>query len=553
MKKLFLLLGFFLLFSLAIIIKLFYIQVVGIYSNASNEYLKIKKIIPDRGQILDRNNSPLALNQTTYKLFIEPKNIKNKDELVKKIDDVLHIGIATIEAKINPNLSWIAIKSNLSKSEKDQIDSFKLLGVGFDEEQRRFYPEGSLSAHVLGFVSKPDGIEDRGSYGIEGFYDKDLAGLPGVFKTERDLSNNPMLGGVQEKLTGENGRNLVLTIDKTVQMIAKSKLKSGVEKYSAKEGCITIVDPNNLEILAMSCLPDFDSSTFNVFPSEFYTNTSITSLYEPGSIFKPLIMAAGLNEKVIKENDTFDESGPIIDGQFTIRNWNNKYEGKISMSKILEKSSNIGMVYVGEKLGKDKIYNYLEKYGLSEPTEIDLQGEATGTLKQKNNWYDVDYKTATFGQGISTTQIRMITAFASLINGGYLLKPHIVLSINNSNGIEKVDKKIIRRVITEETSKTIKKMLLNVVENGEVKWAKPDGYKIGGKTGTAQVAVSGKYDASKTTASFIGFAPYEKPKFLILVTLKEPSASIWGSETAAPIFFEVAKELLVYYNIAPGD
>lgn len=222
------------------------------------------------------------------------------------------------------------------------------------------------------------------------------------------------------------------------------------------------------------------------------------------------------------------------------------------MTRILEKSSNVGMVYIGQKLGEKKILSYIQKYGLGSLTDIDLQGEASGFIKSEKKWLPIDYATVTFGQGIAVTQIQMIRAFSSVINGGYLLKPYVVSEIVSSDKkYTKIFPKKVRRVISGETSLVIKKMLESAIDNAEARWAKPEGYRIGGKTGTAQIAIGSHYDPSKTITSFIGFAPVDKPKFIIMVTFKEPSSSIWGSETAAPLFFKIAKELFVYYNIVP--
>jgi cell division protein FtsI/penicillin-binding protein 2 len=224
------------------------------------------------------------------------------------------------------------------------------------------------------------------------------------------------------------------------------------------------------------------------------------------------------------------------------------------MTRILQKSSNVGMVYVGEKLGDQKLYDYLKKYGFGQPTGIDLQGEVSGYLKPKNSWYPIDFATVTFGQGIAVTPIQMIRAFASIINGGYLLRPYVVAKIRDQDGKEKIIKpQVERRIINEISSSIIKKMLIEVVEGGEVKWARPKGYTLGGKTGTAQIPIKGHYDPNKTIASFIGFGPVKEPKFLVLVILRQPKTSPWGSETAAPLFFEIAKEILIYYNIPPDN
>jgi cell division protein FtsI/penicillin-binding protein 2 len=262
-------------------------------------------------------------------------------------------------------------------------------------------------------------------------------------------------------------------------------------------------------------------------------------------------MAAALNEKKIKPQDTFNESGPLEISGYTIQNWNKKYIGIMSMTNILERSSNVGMVYVGGKLGNENLYRYLDAYGFMDPTGIDLQGEVGGLIKPKNAFYPIDYATATFGQGIAITQLQLLTAFSSLINGGHLMKPYVVKEIRQGDKVRARKPVQKAQVIDEHTSEVMKKMLQSSVDHAEMKFSFPKEYKLGGKTGTAQVAVQGQYDASKTIASFIGFAPVENPQFVSLVVIREPKTSIWGSETAAPVFFEIAKELFVYYNIVP--
>ncbi len=542
----------FIFLFIAIIAKLFFLQVISPYQT-NKLGGNLNKIIPERGVIYDRNMHPLALNQNKYRLFAEPKKIKDKNLLINTINEISNIDAATIEARIDDSKDWVSITSGLDKSEKEQIEKFKFKGIGFEDEFNRYYPEASLSAHLLGFVGKNKDGDNIGYFGVEGYYNKDLSGLPGIIKTEKDLLGRYIFIGNQKKIDAENGRNLVLTIDKSVQEIAKEKLLDGLDRYKAKDGCVIIANPKNMEILAMVCLPDYDLEKYYDFSEEFFINNAISLVYEPGSTFKPLIMAAALEEKKIKPQDTYNEKGPIKIGEYTIKTWNNKYEGRISITRILEKSSNTGMVFVGKKLGNKNLLNYLRKYGLDSLTGIDLQGEAKTFLKSNNQWYPIDYATANFGQGIAITPIQMITAFSSLINGGELIQPHVVKKIIIDGKEKHITKNIIRKTISVKTSEAIKKMLYSTVENGEYKWVKPEGYKIGGKTGTAQIPIAGKYEATKTIASFIGFAPINDPKFIALVILREPKTSIYGSETAAPIFFDIAKDLFVYYNIGPEE
>lgn len=542
---------FFLLF-ISIVIRLLQVQVLQpeVYAK---DFLQARRIYPERGKIYDRNNKPLAVNQTKFRLFVEPKKIVQKDEVIEAIDELLSIGEATLEARIRDDLVWAAIQGGLSVEDKETLELKDLAGIGFDKEPARFYPESSLSAHLIGFVGKDSEGENMGYFGVEGYYNKELEGLPGYVRSERDAFNKPIFVGKQDRIEAVDGRNLVLTIDKSVQNIVKSKLKDAIERFDAEQACATVADPYTMEILAMSCLPDFDPEIYYEASPEAYVNTVISDTYEPGSTFKPLIMAAAINEKKIKPMDTFNEAGKLEISGHTIKNWNDTYIGTMSMTNILERSSNIGMVYVGNKLGEDLLVKYLDDYGFGKLTGIDLQGESPGLLKAQGAWYPIDYATASFGQGISVTQLQLIRAYSSLVNGGYLMKPYVVAEIHQDDRIRKREPEIEKRVLSEYTSEVMKKMLYSTVENAEMKFTFPEGYAIGGKTGTAQIAVDGTYDASRTIASFIGFAPVDKPQFISLVVIREPKSSTWGSETAAPVFFEIAKELFVYYNIVPDN
>lgn len=537
---------------LIIIIKLFYIQVLNTQSY-SGDYLQTQKISAKRGKIFDSHKKPIVVNQTKYLLYAEPKKIEEKSDLVRDIDKILQVGEATLEAKIDEKKDWVRVQSGISEEAKESILKLKLSGIGLQEEPARMYVESSSSAHLVGFVGKNSDGNDVGYFGVEGFYEQELQGLPGVIKSERDLIGRPIFFGTQQRVDSQNGGDLILTIDNAVQALVKKKLLKALELYRAKEGCVIIADPYTMKIISLVCLPDFDPENYYKFSEDFFKNPAISNVYEPGSIFKPLVMAAAIEQRAVKPDDLFNEKGPVSVGEHIIRTWNEKYEGKISMTRILEKSSNVGMVHIGEKLGNNKLYDSLQKYQFGKITEIDIQGETSGYLKPKKEWYLIDFATATFGQGIAVTPIQMIRAFASIINGGYLMRPYVVEAIVTNNVERKQEPKVVQRVVGERTSQIIKKMLVSTVENGEVKWLKPEGYKIGGKTGTAQIPIQGYYDPAKTIASFIGFAPAEMPKFIGLTILREPEASPWGSETAAPLFFDIAKELLLYYNIAPNQ
>lgn len=532
----------------AVIIKLFFIQILY-PSYFAADYINTSKIMPSRGKILDRNYDPMAINQTKYLLYVEPQEMESKDDVVEAIDTVLEIGEATLEARIDPSKVWVSVKGNIPKEKKEELEALKVPGIGFEEETHRFYPEASLSAHLLGFLGKNKDGEPVGYFGLEGYYDRDLTGLPGVLKSERDLFNRPIFVGTQEKVDADDGRDFVMTIDKSVQHIIKQHLKDGVENFKAKSGCVIAANPKTMEIIGLSCLPDYDPGAYYEFTEKDFINSTISSGYEPGSTFKPLVMAAAIEEGVLKPTDMYNEGGAVTISGYRIQNWNDKYEGRIPISRILEKSSNVGMVYIGEKLGDKKLSEYITKFGFGEYTNIDLQGETPGQVKPLETWYPIDAATMSFGQGILVTPMQLMRAFAAVINGGNLMRPYVVKEVIE-NGYHKVrEPQVQRRVISEETSEIMRKMLVDTVNNAEATWDIPEGFTFGGKTGTAQIALDGKYDASKTIASFIGFAPAEDPEFLVFVIIREPESSSWGSETAAPLFFDIAKDLLIYYNI----
>ena len=334
MSKRKLLLFFFLFCYGAIIVKLFFIQIISTEEIKTDNYLQTEMILAERGRIYDRNRHPLVLNQNSYHLYIEPKEIKEKYEVIKKLDEVLKLGEATIEARFDDTKYWVSILSGIEEKEKDKISKYNLKGVGFNYSLKRYYPEASLAAHLVGFVGKNEKAEDIGYFGLEGFYDKELKGIPGLLESERDLLGRPILIGTQEKIDPENGRDLILTIDKTIQDISKQSLLNALEEYKAKQGCIITADPYTMQILGLICLPDFDLEKYYEFSEDSFKNAAISDLYEPGSIFKPIIVSYGIFKKLIKPNDIFDEKGPIKIGQYYIRTWDNKYQGKITVSEF---------------------------------------------------------------------------------------------------------------------------------------------------------------------------------------------------------------------------
>ncbi len=556
--------SFFLLFFSAIIIRLFYWQVVKadfLQAQAEGQYFTNVKVDALRGDILFNEGMLLASTNPSFSLYGQPKLIPKEEivdtgyllakVLVEEGEDKDELAKDFI-AKLSKDLFWVSLKNQVSFEKKKEIESLKLSGIGFEQGQSRFYPEGSSSAHLLGFVGSDSKGEKKGYFGLEGYYDRELKGVSGQIRHEKDALGLPILIGNFLKSDPKNGKNLILNIDRSVQFIIEQALMAGIEKYGAKGASAVVMDPKTGAILALASFPNYDPQKFSSFPKEYFKNPIVADLYEPGSTFKVLVMGAAINEDVVKADTKCDIcSGPVNLGGFSIRTWNNKYYPQSTMKDVIVHSDNTGMVFTGQKLTLDKFYEYFQQLGFGVITGVDLQDETSPDLRPKNEWKPIDLATSSFGQGIAVTGIQMIRAIAAIANGGYLMEPHIVKYIKDENETFEIKPKVIRQVFKESTAKIITGMMVAAVEEGEAKFAKPKGFKIAGKTGTAQIPVAGHYDPNKTIASFVGFAPAEDPKFVMLVRYDQPTSSPFGSETAAPTFFEIAKKLLPYYSIAP--
>lgn len=555
---------FLFLFLFAITLRLFFWQVLKadeLSAQADEQHKTSKKVQALRGNILFSNGAVLASTKPSFTLFAQPKIIKQEDK------DKIALSLAKIFQehgyisdkkellnKLQSDLFWIPLMRNLDIQVKVQIDDLKIYGIGFDQSSSRFYPEGSSSAHLLGFVGSDSKGENKGYGGIEGFYDGELRGISGLIKHEKDAAGLPILIGNFFSNDARNGKDLILNIDQTVQFIVEQTLKRGIEKYGAKAGSAIVMDPKTGAILALAAYPNYDPASYSDFPKEFFKDTVVADQYEPGSTFKVLTMAAGINEGVVDADTKCDMcSGSASIGGFSIRTWNNKYYPNTTMTETIVHSDNTGMVFMAKKLGLEKMYKYIDNFGFGKPTNVDLEDESVPTLRSRDEWKEIDLATSSFGQGIAITPIQMIRAVSAIANGGYLMEPHIVKEIKDEKDTSQIKPRVIRQVINETTAKVIKEMMVKAVDDGEARVFKPKGFKIAGKTGTAQIPVAGHYDQNHTIASFVGFAPADDPKFIMLVRYDQPTSSVYGSETAAPTFFEIAKELFSYLKIAPTE
>jgi cell division protein FtsI (penicillin-binding protein 3) len=555
----------FILISLFITSRLFYVQVVkadDLKAQGKDQYQIVMEIIPKRGNILASDMYPLATSTASFLLFADPSLVEEPERVITELLPLIYkdsspSAIFEESQKIKTSLKnidnrWLPLKSGISHEEKKLIEDLAFKGLGFEEQASRFYPESSMSAQLLGFVGKDDNGFPKGYFGLEGYYNLELSGNAGTLTQEKDLLGLPILIGKKQEDKGSQGRHLVTSIDRSAQFLVEQKLKDGIEKYGAKSGTISIIEPQTGRILAMASFPNYAPSEYWKFDASFQKNPIISESYEPGSTFKVLVMAAALNEGVITKDSICDKcSGPLQLDKYMIKTWDNKYHANSNMTDVILHSDNVGMVFIGDKLGTDKFLKYFKLFGFDRKTNIDLQEEVAPPVKPDDRWTFIDRATATFGQGIAVTPIQMLKAITAIANGGKIVTPRVVDKVIDAGEEIIIPREEGEKVLGEKAVRDVTEMMVQAVDKGEAKWAKPKAFRIAGKTGTAQIAVSGHYDEEKTIASFIGFAPADSPKFAMLVTLREPQSSQWGSETAAPLWFSVAKDLFRLWNITP--
>ena len=372
---------------------------------------------------------------------------------------------------------------------------------------------------------------------MEGYYDLILSGKPGFVTREKDAKGFPILLGDFREITAIGGVDLLTHTDKTIQHILDKGLLSGIEKYGAAGGTAIVMNPKDGAILAMSSYPSYDPVNYSKFGDEFFKNPAVSNSFEPGSIFKILIMSAALEEDVVTPETKCEVcDGPLKVDKYYIETWNQVYHPESTMVDVIVNSDNVGMAWVAQRLGKDMLHDYLKAFGVGELTGIDLQGEATPKLREKESWNIVDLTTAGFGQGVAVTPIQMVRATSAIANKGVLVVPQVVDRLVGEGWEENIKSEVGGRVITDATASQVTAMMVEAAKNGEAKWTHLKGFKVAGKTGTAQIPIAGHYDEEKTIATFIGFAPADDARFVMLVTIREPSSSPWASETAAPLW-----------------
>lgn len=517
--------------------------------------------LAERGKILmhddlESNGSlvELAIDVKKYDISVIPKNISNKSQTAQILSSILGLSNEELFNKINNDKLYLPpIAKSVDGTVADKIKEQSLSGVLVTDVYSRFYPENQLLSQSLGFVNA-DGV---GKYGLENYYNNELTGYSGQKLAEKDTLGR-IIDLIKEQ-PAQNGDTLVLTVDRSVQYYVEKTLERAITEYQADSGSVIIVEPATGRIVALANKPDFNPNEFNkitVDKLSLFMNEAISGAWEPGSIMKPVTMSAALDTGKVTPETTGDYPNMVVVDGYEIHTALDESFGHETMTQVLENSDNVAMVDVSNKLGNETMYNNLQSFGLLDKTNIDISGESTGQIPNLKNWRNISRANISFGQGITVTPIQMVMAYAAIANGGKLVTPHIVDKIIDGNGNEKnIQTKEVAQVVQSSTATQIKDMLVSVVVNGHGKKAAVSGFKIAGKTGTAQVAKAdgNGYEEDIHNGSFAGFAPADNPKFAMLVRLNNPKTVEFAESSAAPVFGQIANYLLNYYYKLPAN
>ncbi len=535
--------------------KLFYVQVLASehYSDDSlNNRLQEVEITPNRGIIYDRKSEALAISVEKESVYITPsviRDAKNRDQIVSDIVKTLHMkksDINKIIDKSSNDFAWL--KRHVEKEDAEKLRKMNYLGIGFTTEYKREYPNNSELSHVLGF----SGIDNQGLAGAELQFNDVLAGNSGKLVIEYDKLGNAIPQSIREFIPPSQGKNVHLTVDSTIQYYVEGALKKAQEEQKAKQMTCIVMDIQTGEILAMANIPDFDPNNYSKFEKEDWSNIAISKLYEPGSPFKSFSTSMYLEEDIVEPDTQFYCNGYVMIDGHRFQDW--KYpegDGAETMAQALAASCNTVQAENVSKLGKKRFYNYLDGFGMTQKTGVELPAESSPLLIKQDDAVPLDLAAEAIGQGNAYTALQMITAFCSVVNGGHLMKPQIVSKITDNKGHVTAERKPqeVRRIISDETSRQMRAMLEGVVTDGLGKPAAVEGYRVGGKTGTAEIAEGGTYAKNDYILSFMGFAPVENPRIACLVTVNSPAKGGNSGTVAGSIFSSIVGNIMSYYQI----
>ncbi|MBN1937596.1 MAG: penicillin-binding protein 2 [Anaerolineae bacterium] len=516
-----------------------------------------EEIPSQRGLIVDRNQNLLALNNYDFGIEAAPNMIPDRQtqEVAEQLAPLLEMSQNELFSILDGDALYAQVARHVPRNVGKAVIALGIKGIFVRPIAVRIYPEDELGAHVLGFVAGDAEQGSKGYYGVEGFYDKALKGKTGVRDEAWDPWTRPV-AFADRRAYGwtlpQEGRTLVLTIDRTIQFLLEQELRAAIERYGAESGCIVVMNPKTGALIAAATYPTYDPNRFAETEEALFVNPVVGRQYEPGSTFKVITFAAALDTGTIQPTDLYQDLGYIEVGGRIIKNWDERNYGTVSMTDVLIKSLNTGAAHISTLLGANVFYNYVTRFGFGHEIGIDMEGEVAGQVRQPGDaeWHESDLGTNAFGQGLAVTPLQLVTAVSAVANRGFMMQPYVVEQLIRDDQVAAVKHVTVRQVISERTARILTEMMVRVVEDG-VAQAQVPGYRIAGKSGTAQVPIVGGYDPNLTIASFIGFAPADDPQFVALVRLDKPTQSLWGSSTAAPTFANVARILFTQLAIPP--
>jgi cell division protein FtsI (penicillin-binding protein 3) len=517
---------------------------------AKQQHMKVEDIQVRRGTIFDRRGRELALNLELESLYCDPENLSASNEDIRRLASAVSKEPGVILSKIPEEGRFAWIERKLEPAAAERIRELNIEGLGFMPEAKRFYPKGELASHIIGFV----GVDNQALEGIELKFDKYMKTTGGKVLLERDAGGRTLSSGVTMEA---KGNNIVLTIDEVLQRLVEKELDKAMEQWRAAAASAIMMDPFTGEILALANRPAYDPNRGGRAHSSEKRNRAITDLYEPGSTFKIIIGTGALEEAIVRPTTLFDVSrGGIEVGGKTIRDVHK--HGVLTFKEVIQKSSNVGSIMIGMKLGKERVYKYAKLLGIGEKTGIDLPGEVSGLMHSPERWSGTSLGAIPIGQEVAVTPLQILRAYSAIANGGLLVRPHVVSQIISPSGevLASFKNGEMKRVLSAKTAETFKEILKSVTEEGGTgKSASVDGNEVAGKTGTAQMInpVTKRYSKEKYVSSFVGFVPVDKPRLAFIVVVYEPKGQIYGGVVAAPVFKDVATQALSYLNVPRED
>ncbi len=539
----------------AVLIRLFTLQVLQaaeLSVKADRQHSKTVTLEGPRGAIYDRHGKVLAINVEVPSVFGMPTLLNDPSGVARRLSPVLHVRAADIEKKLKQDRSFVWLARKLDPDQGRRLEQMSLEGIGLVMEGRRFYPKGPLLSHVLGFA----GMDGQGLEGLERRYETYLHGEKRMVVLQRDALGRTVFPKDLREQAPAPGHSLTLTIDEVIQYVAEKELETAVNTAHARSGILIAMEPRTGAILALAVSPRFDPNAVAALSPDRWRNKALTDAYEPGSTMKVIVAAAALEEHVMTPGTlVFGEYGRMTVANTVIHD--HEKSGWMTFAQVIQRSSNIGAAKAAMALGPDRFYRYLQAFGFGERTDIDLPGEATGLLKNPRHWGRRSLASIAMGQEVGVTPLQLITAVSAVANGGLLMKPYIVSEIRDAGGrlVQQSVPQVKRRIISAQTARTLTRILEGVVTEGTGTKAAVPGFRVAGKTGTAQKIDprTGAYSPTQFVGSFVGYVPAEDPRLAMIVVIDEPQTEAWGGAVAAPVFRRVAEQVLPYLGVTSSE